>query len=67
MASHLVELEKAGAVTVDLPAEQRRGRSARYTIDPYTLRHLLSVMGSYVFPATQTPGGRSASRRDQVG
>lgn len=52
LAAHLAELEKAGVVSVDLPAEQRRGRSARYAIEADTLRHLLTVMQGYVFPTT---------------
>lgn len=49
LGSHLAELEHAGAVTADLPTDQRRGRSIRYATDPSRLRQLLTVMGSYVF------------------
>lgn len=52
LGAHLVELEKAGAVNVDLPVEKRRGRAVYYTIDPHTLRHLLSVMQGYVFASS---------------
>lgn len=49
LAGHLTELERVGVVHVDLPPEQRRGRSLRYEADGEALRTLLQVPSAYIF------------------
>lgn len=45
---HLRALEDAGVVSVDLPPEERRGRSPRYTIEAARLDELTAAWISYV-------------------
>lgn len=48
LGRHLRALEDAGVVNVDLPPEERRGRSPRYTIESGRLDELTAAWISYV-------------------
>jgi len=51
----LYPLEALGVVTADLPAEERFGRSARYSLVPDQVRHQLRELEDYLLGTEITP------------
>lgn len=49
LGHHLVELERIGAITGDLPMDERRGRTVRYDVNVKKIAELMQAAQHYIF------------------
>ena len=49
LGTHLVELERIGVISGDLPQEMRRGRTVRYGVEVKKISELMTAAQIYIF------------------
>lgn len=49
LGHHLVELERIGVISGDLPMEERRGRTVRYNVEVKKIAELMQAAQHYLF------------------